>query len=222
MNSPTPFVSTAEAAFVAGLNTADINRVVDDKLMPPRLLAQEGGVRRVARLGAAFARIYIDMEDRLAARARRTVLEELTRRVEALDAQDRFTVLRLSTMGDIDWTVSLPNVTVDVAPLIAEAASRAKDVDLADMLVGTDPEMMGGLPCFTGTRVPVETVLASLDEGDSMERLQASYPFLTPAHVEAARVYLSVHPRRGRPRRLAERQPSLKPRVSKVVKPSLQ
>jgi uncharacterized protein (DUF433 family) len=218
---PRVFVSTAEAAFVAGLAASDINRVVDEKLVPGDLIHQEPGMRRVARLAAAFARIYMDLEPLLAAGARVSVLEQLVERVHALNPRDRSEVLCLRGLQEVAWTVALPHqVFVDVLPQVAEAASRAQQVDLADMLVTSDKDVMSGTPCFAGTRVPVETVLASLDEGESMARLQKSYPFLTEAHVDSARVYLLVHPKRGRPRKMSERNPSLKPRLAKVVRSS--
>lgn len=216
-----PFVSTAEAAFVAGLAANDINRVVDEKLVPGELIQQEAGSRRVARLAAALARVYMDLESTLAARARVFVLEQLVERVHALNARNRDDVLCLRAMDSVLWTVALPNhVFVDVTPQVSQAASRAKEVDLADTLVTSDKEVVGGAPCFAGTRVPVESILASLAEGEPMERLQASYPFVTEAHVDAARVYMLIHPRRGRPKKLSERVPALKPRISKVVKPA--
>jgi uncharacterized protein (DUF433 family) len=61
-------------------------------------------------------------------------------------------------------------------------------------LISSEPGVMGGLPCFTGTRVPIAFVLASLDEGDSLERLQVAYPFLTQAHVAAARDFAAANP----------------------------
>lgn len=216
----TPFVSTAEAAFLAGLDTTAINRVVDDKLVPSQLLEQEPGSRRVARLAAALARVYFELEDTLAPRARREIVEELSTRVHKLGLRDRTNALCLRDVYHVSWVIALPSVTVDVTPQVAEAASKAEQVDLADMLVTTHPDVMSGAPCFAGTRVPIETVLASLDEGVSLERLKASYPFVTEAHVDAARVYLLVHPRRGRPRRLVDTKPSLKPRSSKLVRPA--
>ena len=214
------FVSTAEAAYVAGLATTDINRLEHDRLVPADLLQQDDGSRRIARLAAALARVYYELEDTLAPRARREVVEELSRRVRALSTEERAPVMQLKGLRTVNWTVIFHHVVVDVTQQVDDAAARAKEVDLADMLVTSEPEVMGGAPCFAGTRVPVASVLASLEEGDSMERLQASYPFLTEAHLDAGRVYLLVHPRRGRPRRIEERNPSLKPRVSKVVKPA--
>jgi uncharacterized protein (DUF433 family) len=101
---------------------------------------------------------------------------------------------------------------------VVEAMGRAKDVDQAEQLVVENAEVMGGLPCFAGTRVPIETVLASLQKGIAKDRLVASYPFLTDAHIDAASVYAQVHPRRGRPRRLSDTNPSAIPKVARVVR----
>ncbi len=72
------------------------------------------------------------------------------------------------------------------------------------ILVIEDPEVMGGLPCFAGTRVPIGIVLGALAEGMALEQLREDYAFLTDAHVSAACVYAEVHPRRGRQRRLRD------------------
>ena len=79
--------------------------------------------------------------------------------------------------------------------------------------VKTDPDMMGGLPCFSGTRVPIENVLGSLDVGVAWELVLASYPFLTEAHIEAARAYLQTHPMPVRGRRYGELHPEGSPQV---------
>jgi uncharacterized protein (DUF433 family) len=58
--------------------------------------------------------------------------------------------------------------------------------------VVADPEVMGGQPCFVGTRVPASIVVASVDKGFEWSRLVAAYPFVTEAHVAAARAYLAA------------------------------
>lgn len=54
-------------------------------------------------------------------------------------------------------------------------------------LISSDPEVLGGVACFTGSRLPIDVVLASLDAGINLERLRASWPFLTDEHINAAR-----------------------------------
>ena len=88
-------------------------------------------------------------------------------------------------------------------------------------MVTTDPEVMDGVPVFAGTRVPIGMVLGSLATGIDLNRLKASYPFLTEAHIQSAQVYEAVHPRRGRPRRMSEVNPQLPRRVTRVVKRSV-
>jgi uncharacterized protein (DUF433 family) len=52
-------------------------------------------------------------------------------------------------------------------------------------LVTSDPEIVGGEPCFTGTRVPLETVVDNLAGGHSVERILKNFPTLRPEHIEA-------------------------------------
>lgn len=212
----TLFIPTAEAAFIAGLTDRQMNRVVDEHLMPALLFEQQGKSRGFTRLGAAFAKFYFATEDLLIAGARKQVLDELSDRVDRLLTRDQ--VLMLARLDTMSWKVERKFVEVDVLPFLQEALYRAKEVDQADALVTTDPEIMAGVPVFTGTRVPISTVLSSLASGIELDRLKTSYPFLTEAHIESAKVYEAVHPRRGRPRRIADLNPELPRRIVRVVK----
>ena len=60
-------------------------------------------------------------------------------------------------------------------------------------LIHTDPHIVGGTPVFVGRRLSVATLLACVDVDDSWERIVASWPFLTPAHVDAARPLVEAH-----------------------------
>jgi len=217
MPTQVALVASAEAAFIAGLTDRQMNRVVDEALVPKVLFEQQGSVRRFTRLCAAFADFYFDTENLLIAGARRQILEELTQRVEKLLTRNE--VMDLSALpDDLNWKVTRHAVEVDLTSYVAKAFVRARDVDQADALVTSDPDIMGGVAVFTGTRVPVDVVLSSIAAGVRMDRLRSSYPFLTDAHIQAARVYQEVHPRRGRPRRLADVNTGATRRVSRVVR----
>ena len=218
MSTTHAFVPVAEAAFIAEVSAPQMNRLVDEDLVPHILLAQESGARRFARLSAAFARFFFETETDLVASTRKRILRELTERIEKVQGHNEIFALHVMPR-EVDWKVFVSSaVTVDVSSFVSAAMARAKEVDQADKLVVEDLEVLGGVPCFAGTRVPIESVLASLDKGVATSRVTQSYPFLTDAHIEAARVYSRVHPRRGRPRRLSEaNSPALK-RVSKVVR----
>lgn len=57
-------------------------------------------------------------------------------------------------------------------------------------LISSDPDVLGGVACFSGSRLPIDVVLASLDAGIDLERLRASWPFLTDEHINAARDFV--------------------------------
>jgi uncharacterized protein (DUF433 family) len=78
-------------------------------------------------------------------------------------------------------------------PSVRDEVIHRWRADVLGGLIVRDPQVMGGVPCFAGTRVPVETVLGCLDAGDAFEETRNAYPFLTPRHVEAARAFADQH-----------------------------
>ena len=69
MTTSTAFVPAAEAAFIAGLTDKQIQRAMDDDILPDLLVQQDNG-RRFAKLGSAFAKFYYEFERTLTANAR--------------------------------------------------------------------------------------------------------------------------------------------------------
>ena len=54
-------------------------------------------------------------------------------------------------------------------------------------LIHSDPDILGGVPVFIGSRLPIATLLECVNAGDSWDRLVESWPWLTQAHLDAAR-----------------------------------
>ncbi len=52
-------------------------------------------------------------------------------------------------------------------------------------IMNIDPEILGGEPCFDGTRVPLETITDNLAGGHSIEEILANYPSVTLDHIMA-------------------------------------
>ena len=52
-------------------------------------------------------------------------------------------------------------------------------------VVSVDPEVMGGTPCFAGTRVPVQTLLDYLESGDSIDDFLDGFPTVKRSQVIA-------------------------------------
>lgn len=57
------------------------------------------------------------------------------------------------------------------------------------MSIGIDPEVNGGKPTVSGTRISVQTVLGHLSAGDSIEDVLDAYPRLTREDVLACLEY---------------------------------
>ena len=45
-----------------------------------------------------------------------------------------------------------------------------------EKLVVSDPEVMGGTPCFSGTRVPIQTFIDYLEGGNTMDEFLDDFP----------------------------------------------
>ncbi len=52
-------------------------------------------------------------------------------------------------------------------------------------IISTDPEIMGGTPCFAGTRVPVQTLLDYLEAGESIDDFLEGFPTVKRQQVIA-------------------------------------
>lgn len=220
MPSSYSFVPTAEAAFIADLADRDMNRMVDERILPESLFEKRDG-RLFARLAAALARFYFGTEKEFAAELRRRIVAEMASRV--LLRPDGEIVISLSGAlpRDLDWHVNSEHARINLTSFVIETIERTREIERAATWVRVDEDTLGGEPVFVGTRLPIDIVLASLHEGVELARLVGSYAFLTPEAIEAAQTYARVHPRRGRPcRRLAELHPTWKVKARGVVRPA--
>lgn len=55
--------------------------------------------------------------------------------------------------------------------------------------ISVDPQVMHGVACITGTRIPVSVVLDNLAGGASVEEILSEYPSLTREAIGAALAY---------------------------------
>jgi len=52
-----------------------------------------------------------------------------------------------------------------------------------DLIISSDPEIMGGTPVFAGTRVPVQTLLDYLAAGESIDEFLTGFPSVNREQV---------------------------------------
>ena len=115
---PLPFVPHAEAMFIAGISGRQLDRVVDEHLVPDDMLSLRGPTRLYARLVAPFARFYFETEPTLVAAARRAVVSELFSRVQAVQACE--SILALSDIpAELNWKVAIQGIEIDLLRFIA-------------------------------------------------------------------------------------------------------
>ena len=58
--------------------------------------------------------------------------------------------------------------------------------------ITTDPDVMGGLPCIRGLRMPVATVVAMVADGMSVAEIIDDLPYLTAEEVAEALRYAAA------------------------------
>ena len=62
-------------------------------------------------------------------------------------------------------------VDAGVFPVLVAGMNMSKS-----SVVKIDPEIMSGMPCFTGTRVPVRTLVDYMEGGDTLDEFLEQYP----------------------------------------------
>lgn len=55
--------------------------------------------------------------------------------------------------------------------------------------ITTDPEVMDGLPCIRGLRMPAATVVTMVADGMTTDEILAEHPDLTPEDIHQALLY---------------------------------
>jgi uncharacterized protein (DUF433 family) len=184
-------LTTTEAAVAAGVSLPQINRVIDEKILPDDYYSTSPTrtVRADACLLIAF---YFETADWLTAGARVKTIRGAVAHRQA----HRHTWAQWK-----HYAVDEHFLTVRFADLWKNVDDRLERLIAAEKMVVEDPEILGGTPVIRGTRVPVHRVAAIFDGGTSMERILKSYPSLTAQQVELSSLYAKAVPQRGRPRR---------------------
>ncbi|MBM3727638.1 MAG: DUF433 domain-containing protein, partial [Acidobacteria bacterium] len=49
-----------------------------------------------------------------------------------------------------------------------------------ESVIVSNPEVLGGTPCFRGTRVPVDSLIDYLEAGDSLNEFLDNFPSVSP------------------------------------------
>ncbi|GGF15115.1 hypothetical protein GCM10011611_21100 [Aliidongia dinghuensis] len=193
MSSAADMLKPSEAAVVARVALRDVNRVIDEHILPEGFFSLDDG-RRVAATACTLIAFYFDSAKRLTSEERLFAIREAGSRLY------RFRTRALASLVEEDWIVRDEFLTIDLAPFVRRTNERMERLGAAREIVLSDPDVLGGAPIVRGTRVPVHDVAASVAAGLPMDRILAAYPSLDTDKIELAAIYAEANPARGRPR----------------------
>ncbi len=179
-NSYTP----AQASAVAKLPMKAIHKLIDGRLIRPRMMRRG---REMQRLLSSEQVVYLRLE---------------AEGVRLLPLATRREVAR-TIMYDPDVNTIVVSggsaLVIEVKNARREVEQELKRLRKVQRMVVSDPEIMHGTPVFQGTRVPVDLVAEMVAQGATTEDILEGYPALNREQVELAPLYMQAFPRRGRP-----------------------
>ena len=186
--------SANEASCVTGVPLKQVHRIIDAGLLGDAAESRNGA-RVVLGAGLIGLKLAYQLGTVLTPEGRRRLIRRLLDEPASEAVYDE-------------------PLSVDLRVRAEAVLRRVSLLAEAKRMVETD-DVLGGAPCFKGTRIPVHDIAAMLANGDSVAALQAAYPRLTKAQISAAPIYAEAQPRRGRRRNVSpSRRP--KPRSSFV------
>ena len=180
-------LTTTEAAVAAGVSLPQVNRVIDEKILPDDWYSTSP-TRTVRTDACLLISFYFETADWLTASAR---LQTIRNAVAHGHTWEQWK----------NYAVDDHFLPVRFADLWKSVDGRLRKLMAAEEMVVEDPEILSGTPVIRGTRVPVQNVAALFDSGTPIERILKSYPSVTESQVELASIYVKAVPQRGRPKR---------------------
>ncbi|TCN17991.1 uncharacterized protein (DUF433 family) [Sinorhizobium americanum] len=186
-------LKASEAAVVSRVSLRDVNRVIDEHILPEAFVSLDNG-RHVLAAACSLITFYFESARRLTSEERLFAI----RTAEARLAKVR--TLPWSALLREDWTVHHEFLTIDLMPFMRGASERLDDLAAARENVTSSPDILGGTPVIRATRIPVYDVATSVAAGHSTERIVEAWPSLDAEKIRLASIYAEANPLRGRPR----------------------
>jgi uncharacterized protein (DUF433 family) len=199
----------AEVAYLSGLTEKEVNKAVDENILPAFYVHRKKltGYRLYAPLAAVLMSFNRAAQDVFSKKARVEILQVFTDRLLSSPCSDRMVTMEFFPDAQA-LRVSTDLYEISFEKHMNIVKERLEHLREAESVVITDPDIMGGVPVFKGSRVPI---------GIPFEVLKEDYGFLTPELVEDARIYAKTHPRRGRPKVISVPKPTTGHVVRRVI-----
>jgi uncharacterized protein (DUF433 family) len=194
----------AQASAVAKLPLRAVHKLIERRLIRPRLLRTGRSIQRMlTREQLLYLRLEANGVRLLPIAARRSIAKKIESSPEI----------------DIVCVSEGSALIIQVKSVRLELDRDLKRLQLAKNMIVSDPEIMRGSPVYRGTRIPVELIADMLGQGASPEEIVEGYPALDKERVQLAPLYVQAFPRRGRPmsRRWAKAKPILTTRHGRAL-----
>ncbi|MFS2177215.1 DUF433 domain-containing protein [Rhizobium pisi] len=193
----TEMLKATEAAVVARVALRDVNRVIDEGILPAAFLSVGNG-RRVWATACTLISFYYESAGQLTSEERLNMIRWAEPRLS------KWKTLTLASLAKKDWTMRHDFLTIDLAPFVEKTGESLSNLEAARGLVSSSPDILGGTPVIKGSRIPVYDVAASVAAGHSLDEILEAYPALDERRVGLAKVYADANPLRGRPKPVSE------------------
>lgn len=190
-------LKATEAAVVARVALRDVNRVIDEGILPATFLSSENG-RRIWATACTLISFYYESAGRLTSEERLNTIRWAEPRLS------EWKTLTLASLAKKDWMMHHDFLTIDLAPFVEKAAESLSNLEAARAMVSSSPDILGGTPVIEGTRIPVYDVAASVAAGHLLDEVLQTYPALDERRVGLAKIYADANPLRGRPKPVSE------------------
>ena len=192
--APSKAILINEAAVATGVSARQINRLIDDAVLPKSVCVKVG-TRRAIR---AFAVPMVSFGASDGTKLSKGMRLEAMRMIEKF-AKENWPRLRDEPEHAKRLRFESGCVMISLGePVSAAMAGLNKWGDALRRIV-EDPEVRGGIPIVRGTRISVHEIADALSS-DGLEITLEDFPALSRKDVEAAVLYAKAHPRTGRPR----------------------
>jgi uncharacterized protein (DUF433 family) len=188
-------LTASEAAVVSRVSVRDVNRAIDESILPADFISNADG-RHVLAPGCSLISFYFESAKQLTSEQRLWAIGIAGPRLHR--------PLTMAKLLKEDWTLHDDFLTIDLAPFLRRTRDRLGRLEDARKMVSESSEILSGTPVIRGTRVPVHDVAASVAAGIPMDRILAGYPSISADQVELASIYSEANPPRGRPRQASE------------------
>src|ERR1019366_2108237 len=137
-------LTPTEAAVVACVPVRDVNRIIDEKILPEAFyVADRDRARRFYADACAFISFYFRAANRLTS-------EERMRTIAVASARLRE---ESGSVLEKEWIIREEFLTIDLAPFMRNVHERLARLAAAQALVVEDADIMGGTPVIRDTHI---------------------------------------------------------------------